>query len=116
RDQLVKQHTSSSNLLKTLRRKWIQTPAANEALDRSLTALKAEIKNLEHQIRQLIKDHPVLAHGVSLLVSIPGVGLMLAANFLVLTRGFTTRYTYRQAAAYLGMAPRPYESGATVRG
>lgn len=116
RDQLVKQRVSSSNLLKTLRRKWIQTPAANDTLERTLAMLKTEISNLDRQIRQLIKDNPALSHGVGLLLTIPGVGLMLAANFLVLTRGFTLPYTCRQTAAYLGIAPRPYQSGATVRG
>ena len=116
RDQLVKQNVASSNLLKTLRRKWIQTPAANDTLERTIAVLKTEIKNLERQIRQLIKDNPTLSHGVSLLLSVPGVGLIAAANLLVLTSGFTAHYTYRQTAAYLGIAPRPYESGATVRG
>lgn len=116
RDQLVKQKTASSNLLTTLQRKWVQTPAANETLQRTIAALKAEIKELEHQIRQLISSNPMLAQGLALVASIPGVGLILAANFLVMTKGFSQSYTYRQAAAYLGIAPRPFQSGKTVRG
>lgn len=115
RDQFVKQRVASVTLLQTWKRKWVKDQTANATLERTIAMLESEIKALEKEIRKLINDNPSLKQGFSLLVSVPGVGLMLAANLLVMTTGLTKDVNYRQAASYLGIAPRPYESGTSVK-
>lgn len=44
----------------------------------------------------------------------PGVGLLLGAQLLVLTNGFTEAVSYRSLAQYLGICPNPYQSGKSV--
>lgn len=115
REQLVKQKSASQNLLTTLKRKVVQTPPANKRLAETIDHLRAQIKRIEEDLRDLIRQHPSLAQGVALLLTIRGVGLLLSAHMLVLTKGFTQIPDYARLAAHLGIAPRRYESGKTIR-
>lgn len=115
REQLVEQKTATQNARSTLKRKVIQTPAANQALEATLAHLKAQIRALEEELKRLIHSHPTLLHGVSLLLSAPGVGWLLSAQLVVLTEGFREIPPYRRLAQYLGVSPNEYTSGTSVR-
>ena len=108
REHLVGQRTASKNARKSLSRKVIQTPGANAALESVAGHLTAEIKRIEGEIRRLVSTHPTLAQGVSLLLGVPGVGLLLASQMRVLTSGFEDLPGYRKLAYRLGIAPHPY--------
>jgi transposase len=115
REQLVQQKTATKNARSTLSRKMIQTPAANRALEATLANLEAQVHQLEEELKRLIRSHPTILHGVSLLMSAPGVSWLLGAHFTVLTRGFTEIPTYRTLAQYLGISPNEHTSGTSVR-
>lgn len=115
REQLVGQKTAASNARRTLSRKVVQTPAANAALEAVVEHVARQIEALEAELRRLIGEHPTLAHTVSLLLGIPGVGLLLSAQILVLTSGFTEVPRYRSLAQRLGIAPNDRQSGTSVR-
>ena len=116
REQLVGQKTALLNTRHVLGRKYIQTPTANSSLEIVIKQLKKQITRLEKEIDDLIKKHPTLANTVNKLMSAPGVGLLLAANLLVITAGFKQSLNYRQLAAHLGIAPLARQSGSSVRG
>ena len=115
REQLVKQLTGNKNCLASLRLKVIQTPFANEILAKAIERLKSDIKEIDNEIKRLIDNDPAFKEKVSILKSIPGVGLLLAANLLVSTNGFSEFLNYKQLASYIGVAPYEYRSGKTVR-
>ena len=115
REQLVQQRTATKNARSTLARKVIQTPAANQALETTLTHLKAQIDALTEELKRLIRSHPSLMQGVSILMSAPGVSWLLSAHLLVITRGFTEIPSYRTLAQYLGISPNEHTSGTSVR-
>jgi transposase len=115
RERLVEQKTAMMNARQALRRKVVQTPAANAALDATVAHLKGQVAALEEELRRLIGAHPTLAQGVTLLLGVPGVGLLLSAHLLVLTGGFTEVPRYRALAQRLGVAPNAHESGRSVR-
>lgn len=115
REQLVQQKTATQNTRTTLARKAIQTPAANRALEATLAHLKTEIAALEEELKRLIRSHPTLLQGVSLLMSAPGVGWLLSAQFIGLTDGFREIPPYRRLAQYLGISPNEHTSGTSVR-
>ena len=115
REQIVKQQTALSNTRKALTRKYIQTPTANSSVDALLEQIRLQIKELEAEIKRLIKAHPTLASTVAMLITAPGVGMLLAAHLLVITGGFTKELSYTQLARHLGIAPLPYESGTSVK-
>ena len=115
REQLVGQKTALFNTRKNLLRKYIQTPVANNSVDTLIEQITRQIKELELDIKRLIHDHPTFIQTVALVMSAPGVGWLLAAHLLVITRGFSEQPTYRQLARYLGIAPMPHQSGTSVK-
>ncbi|MCP3702555.1 MAG: IS110 family transposase [Alteromonas sp.] len=114
REQLVKQRTALSNTRTSLKRKYIQTPTANDVVDSLVDQLASKINKLETEIKRLIRAHPTLAQAVALVMTAPGVGLLLAANLLVITEGFTAPISYSKLAKHLGIAPLPFQSGSSV--
>lgn len=114
REQLVGQRTALSSTRTTLKRKYIQTPAANDVVDTLIDQLAAKIKQLEAEIKRLIRAHPTLAQTVAIVMTAPGVGLLLAAHLLVITDGFTEQIRYHKMARHLGIAPLPFQSGSSV--
>lgn len=115
REQLVQQRTAAQNARSTLVRKVIQTPAANQALEATVTHLKAQIDALTEELKRLIRSQPTLMQSVSVLMSAPGVSWLLSAHLLVITRGFSEIPSYRTLAQYLGISPNEHSSGTSVR-
>jgi transposase len=115
REQLIQQSTAHQNALKALRRKHVRTPFAETVYEHLLTDLRAQIKAVEQEIRRLIDEHPTAHRLLLLLLTIPGVGLLLATHIVVLTQCATQCWPYPKLAAHLGICPYRRESGSSVR-
>jgi len=116
REQFVKQRTANTNALKALKRKEIQTPLANKLYQDAIDLLDKQIERIEKELRKLIDKDSFFRETVKNLEAIPGVALLLAANFLVSTNGFTTEMAInpKKAAAFLGICPYQYQSGSSI--
>jgi transposase len=114
REQYVGQKTAQHNVRHAIRRKVVQTPLADAMLEQSLAQLSRHIKALEVEIRRLFTQDPDLNQQLHLLLTIPGVGLLLASHMLILAASLRTPYNPKVAAAHLGLAPFEYESGSSV--
>jgi transposase len=77
--------------------------------------LSSYIKQVEQSIRDLIRECDTLNTLFELIVSVKGVGLIIAAHLLVYTNGFTAFQTARQFACYIGIAPFQHSSGTSVK-
>lgn len=87
--------------------------AKNNELAQQLTC---QIKSLETQIKQLIKQDLTLKRLDRQLRSIPGVGYILSWNILVKTNEFKSITAPRKFACYAGVAPFSKRSGVSVFG
>jgi transposase len=114
REQFTKQLTANSNALQTIQRKYIQTPVANDMYQSAIEELKEKIKIIDKEIKKLINNHPTIKPMTALLMTIPGVGMLLASNIMVITMGFTKPVNAKQLAAYVGICPNEYQSGSSV--
>jgi len=114
REQLSKQKTSNNNALKALLRKPVQTPLANKMYEENIKRLKGQIKEINGEIEKLIAQNPGINQTVSTLKKIPTVGMLLAANLMVITDGFTQHVNPKSIAAYLGKCPYEHTSGKSV--
>lgn len=114
REQLVEQRTATKNVLRALRRKVVQTPTATQALEATVAHLSQQIEAIMAEMRRLIAQHPTMAHLVSVIMTAPGAGLLLAAHLLVVTEGFEEPAEYRKLAARLGICPHEHSSGSSV--
>jgi transposase len=116
REQLVVQKTAWVNTLKALRQKVVQTPLANKIYEENIARFNDQIETIMKEIRKEIDQHPDFKNIVRCLDTIPGVGSLLAANFLVATDGFKNELAvqYRKAAAFIGICPYEHTSGSSV--
>ncbi len=116
REQFVKQRTANKNMLKTLSLKVVQTPLANQSLEKSIENQDKAIADIEKEMRNLINKEQHFKEIVSFLSSIQSVGFLLAVNFLVMTQGFSNAMAinHRKAAAYVSICPYQHESGTSI--
>lgn len=116
REQFVGQRTALTNTLRALLKKVVQTPLANQVYQKNIGRFGTQIKKIEKEIERLINKHPHFSNTVKTLKSIPGVALLLSANFLVATDGFKNElaFQYRKASAYIGICPYEHTSGTSV--
>jgi transposase len=94
-----------------------------QALDEQLSAHIAEV---EAELASLLpaettdaastetSPEQTWARSITLLQTIPGIGLLTAMWIVVATMNFTLCSSAEQAAAYAGLAPMPHQSGTSV--
>jgi transposase len=82
----------------------------------AIDGLTKSLKQIEKDIVSIIKKDEEVEHKISLLQTVPGVGLYTALNFYCTTNGFTKFINKKQLACYCGIAPFPYQSGTSIRG
>lgn len=83
----------------------------------SIKALKADLKNIEKALKQLIDEDAHLKLLFKLIKSVEGVGDVIATEVLISTEAFT-KFNPGQAkkyARYVGVVPRQWSSGSSVR-
>ncbi|RZK13829.1 MAG: IS110 family transposase [Hymenobacter sp.] len=85
--------------------------AETQAMAPTLTALTKAIKAVEMQMQQLIAADLDLAALYECLVSVPGVGPVLATEVLLTTGEFQTRSDAKRYASYAGVVPFERSSG-----
>jgi transposase len=114
REQFVVQKAGHQNTLQALQRKKIRTALAEKMHTQAIQELKGHIKELEQAIEQLINQDPDFRNLLMLLMSIPGVGMLLAAHMLVLLKSATQPCTAKGLAAFIGICPYEDSSGTSL--
>lgn len=93
-----------------------ESASLNE-LDRQLLEyINEQIKSIERQIDELVQTDSELCSKYKLIVSVQGVGRVLAWNLLVRTGEFENICSPRKLACFAGIAPFEYRSGTSIRG
>jgi transposase len=114
REQFVAQKAGHQNALLALKRKAIRTPLAEQAHEKAMSELKSHIQRLEAEIQRLIDQDPDFRNTVVLLISIPGVGLLLAAHMLLTFQSTPQPLSPKSLAAFIGICPYEESSGSSV--
>jgi len=113
-EQLAKQHTALTNQLEAFTQSGMLERDTKKILLACVHFNERQQQAVEEKINALIQQH----HGrlMRSLTSIPGIGRKTAAMLVVLTGGFTKFKSSKQFSAYVGLAPRIFESGSSVKG
>jgi len=111
RQQLTVQSTAQKNALHAVNRKKVSSPLAKKVHQDMIQQITKHIKAIDAEIRNLIDSDPTFKQTVLLLMSIPGIGLTLAAHLLIMTQHSLDP---RELAAYLGICPYEHKSGTSV--
>lgn len=108
----LKQQTSYKNKLHSLESKGIAKGSLVRSLNRQLKTTIIEIKKMESEMEQLIKEND--REMFTNICSIPGIGKKTAMLLISSTNAFATFDDHRQVIAYIGLAPQHYSSGTSV--
>jgi transposase len=113
-DIYLKQRTATKNKLKGEEALGIPSRFVYRSLKRNLKHLDYEIASLEQRLLELVKQEQ--QEQLTLLKSIPGMGVKTALFLIVITDGFTKFENAKQLCSYVGITPTIRESGSSVRG
>ena len=113
-DVYLKQSTALKNKVHGEQVLGKPSKAVYHSLSRSLKAVRREINLLEKRLTELVKEHQ--QSQLTLLKSIPGMGVKTALLLIVMTDGFSRFENAKQLCSYAGITPTIRESGSSVRG
>jgi transposase len=113
-EQLQKQCTAWRNQLEAFTAGGLIDKPMKKFLTRMITQAEKELLEIQSRIDKIIVDH----HQQMLknLTSIPGLGKKSASVLILITGGFTRFSDYKKLSAYVGLSPRIFESGSSIRG
>lgn len=83
--------------------------------EKMVKELAKQIFIVEKEIMLLVSQDKVLKRQYDLMISIKGVGPVIAVNMIISTAGFTRFKTWRQFSCYIGTAPFEHESGTSLK-
>lgn len=110
RQMAVRTRTAYINLLKNT-----DSAASRKRLQDMTSSLARQIKEIERNITETIGKDKSLAKNYTLLLSVPGIGLVNAVTTIVATGNFTRFRTARQYAKFSCVSPMLSQSGISVR-
>ena len=113
-DNYLKKRTATKNKLHG--EEVLGTPSkfVYRSLKRDLKHLNKEIKEIESRLLELVKQDQ--QKQLTLLKSIPGMGVKTALFLIVVTDGFSKFEKASQLCSYVGITPTIRQSGSSVRG
>lgn len=114
REQFTTQKIANTNALKSLQRKIITSVTAMEGYEQAIERLQQNIDAIDKEIKRLMKEDDSFHNMISRLMSTPGIGMLLAANLIVITQGFTRTKSPKELASFAGVSPIEHTSGTSV--
>ena len=113
-DNLTRQKTSISNQKEAYQCSGKMSGVVQEVLEKHLGYLESEIKLLEAKMLDIGEIHH--AELLLQLRTIPSVGKRTALMLLIITDGFTKFSNPKELVSYVGLCPRLFESGSSLKG
>ncbi|MCB0460882.1 MAG: IS110 family transposase [Flavobacteriaceae bacterium] len=116
RDQLVRNRAGLIGTLKETQQ-LLNSPSTDIGcilLKRSIDYLSKQIKATETRLNELLREEESLNNSYNLLLSMKGIGFVLACQLIYHTENFNRFKTWRQFSSYCGLAPFEYSSGTSI--
>ena len=113
-DALIKKRTATKNKIHGEQVLGVPSKFVYRSLNRVKKYLDKEILGIEDKLLSLVKQDE--QHQLTLLQSIPGIGMKTALFLIVVTDGFKKFESASQLCSYVGITPTIRESGSSVRG
>lgn len=113
-DQYIKQRTALKNQLHAQQATGVMNNTFRESAKKILDTLEAEIAELEQKMADLAKQHH--KDQFEALQTIPSIGRKTALTLILITQGFSRFKSAKQLASYVGLCPRIFQSGTSVKG
>jgi len=110
RERLLRLLLSTKTPLKALKSfyKFKEMKFIEKLNQQATGGIKRSVDAIENEIKQLIQRDEKLRKQTNLLTSIPGIGWLVASNFIAYTNEFSQCRNGKQLACYSGVAPFKY--------
>lgn len=115
RKQLTKMITQTKNQLHAARQQAYLSPAALLVYGQMIDLLQANKAIVDRELKNKIKQTPELWQKYQIMLSIPGIGPVIAAHIIAITLGFEKINNAKSFACFIGTAPFEYTSGTSIR-
>lgn len=111
---LHKQVSILNNQLEAFKQNPVRDQQLLNTLRGLLRSVKLKIDKLEKRMIEIIQYH--YQDTFQALTSIKGIGVKTAVMLIVVTNNFTKFDNCKKLSAYVGLAPRIFESGTSIKG
>jgi len=111
---LLKQKTALNNQLESFISSGMLDKELKQTMQKELSHLDGLIARLTARMQQIATDH--YSQMLANLKSIPGIGKKTAMLLILVSGGFDRFDDYRKLSSYIGICPRIFESGSSVKG
>ena len=115
RQVVVRERVAHINELKDMKSRAFAPQKAIMHLESMIALLEAKEREIRAEIKELLPKEGEAGQACACVMSIPGVGLLMTASLAVYTNGFQKVPEGRKLAAYMGICPRTFTSGTSVR-
>lgn len=115
REQISVEVSGHKASLKALKKKNVQSILSIEIHENIILDLTKRIKEIESELKEILKSDLNILNTMNHLISIPGVGFLLGVNLMVITNGFKENLDYRKLSSYIGISPIEHVSGTSVK-
>ena len=116
RDQLVQTRTVAKNQLHAEQSEAEPNKGTLTRIKKQIALLDKQEKEIKAELAAIVKQHDTINKKVSLITSIPGVGLLTAVTVLAETNGFELIRNKKQLVSYAGLDVQEKQSGTSVKG
>lgn len=113
-DGFVQRKTALANQREAFMVSGAKKQVAFNTIKSEINHVEKKIEKIEAEMERITQEHH--AEMFDQLKSIPGIGKRTAMMLIVITDGFTKFQNAKQLVAYIGLSPRIYESGTSVKG
>jgi transposase len=112
--QLVVQKGMMTNEQEAFSQNPFASKTASKAILKLVQCIDSQLKIIAKKLEEITDEN--YSREMEILCSIPGIGAKTAQSLLVVTRGFKTTKNGRELCSFIGIAPRTFQSGTSVRG
>jgi len=113
-EQLNKNKTAFTVQKEAFNQNLIKSEILEKSINSVIETIDKEIKQIEKRMELIIKTHH--QEMFDQLKSIPGMGSKTSLLLIVISGGFSKFNNHKQLASYVGISPRIFESGTSVKG
>ena len=117
RDQMVRNRAGLLGTLKEMEH-LLGSPSTDVgciSIKRAIASLDKQVKAIEARMDQVLREDEELSGNYRLLLSLRGIGFVVACQLLYHTQNFRRFDSWRKFSSYCGLAPYEHRSGSSLR-
>lgn len=112
--QLDKSRTGYIRQMEAFNQSPVMSKEVKKGIEKMIVCTESQIATIEKSMEEIVSEHhQQMYHQVK---SVPGIGKKTSMLLIVISGGFTKFNNAKQLSSYVGLSPRIFESGSSVKG